>query len=203
MTRSASSAASSSSSSRCSGAKALARSIASLEVGDLDQRQRRVGDARARSAAAARSRPRPRRARAPRRRRRPAGCRRRARPGRRGRAPPTRDRCRGRRPPSAPRARRSESIPTVPETGRLASRTQALPGPAITSTGGDRLGAVGEREDRLGAAHRVDLVDPAERGGGEHQRVQLARRGRAARRARPARPRRPGPGSRTSGRSTG
>ena len=36
----------------------------------------------------------------------------------------------------------------------------------------DRLGAVGEGEDRLRAAHRVDLVDPAERGGGEDQRVR-------------------------------
>ena len=33
---------------------------------------------------------------------------------------------------------------------------------------------MGEREDRLGAAHRVDLVDPAERGGGEDERVERA-----------------------------
>ena len=62
-----------------------------------------------------------------------------------------------------------ESIPTSPETARFASRTQALPGPAIDVDRDDRLGPVGEGEDRLGAAHRVDLLDPAERGGGEHQ----------------------------------
>ena len=62
-------------------------------------------------------------------------------------------------------------------TARLASCTQALPGPAITSTGGDRLGAVGERGDRLGAADRVDLVDPAERRGGEDRRVRAGRPG--------------------------
>ena len=41
------------------------------------------------------------------------------------------------------------------------------PGPTITSTGGDRLGPVRERGDRLRAAHRVDLVHAAQRAGGE------------------------------------
>ena len=57
-------------------------------------------------------------------------------------------------------------------TWRLASCTYRLPGPAITSTRGDRLGAVGERGDRLRAAHRVDLVDAAQRARGQDRRVR-------------------------------
>ena len=136
VTRPASSAASSSISSRCSGAKALARSIASLEVGDLDQGQRRVGDARRARRRPLDRAPRPRRGRPPRRRATSSGL--------VGavlglRAEVERDplgvACRARRSPSAPRGRRSESIPTSPETARFASWTQALPGPAMTSTG--------------------------------------------------------------------
>ena len=44
----------------------------------------------------------------------------------------------------------------------------------MTSTGGDGLGSVGEREDRLGAANRIDLIDLAEGRGGERQRVEAA-----------------------------
>ena len=64
-------------------------------------------------------------------------------------------------------------MPDLAETARLASRTQALPGRRRRRRG-DRLGAEGEGEDRLGAADRVDLVDLAERSGGEHQRVEAA-----------------------------
>ena len=39
----------------------------------------------------------------------------------------------------------------------------------------DRLGAVGQRGDRLGAAHAVDLVDAAQRAGGEDHRVGAGR----------------------------
>ena len=63
------------------------------------------------------------------------------------------------------------SIPTSPDTWRLASCTHRLPGPTITSTAGTRLGAVGERGDRLRAAHPVHRVDPAQRARGEDRRV--------------------------------
>ena len=47
------------------------------------------------------------------------------------------------------------------------------PGPTITSTRVDRLGAVGQRGDRLGAAHAVDALDAAQPAGAEDQRVDL------------------------------
>ena len=58
-------------------------------------------------------------------------------------------------------------MPTTPATSRLAVATYALPGPTITSTGRDALGAVGHRRDRLRATDPVDLVDADERRGGE------------------------------------
>ena len=64
---------------------------------------------------------------------------------------------------------------------------RALPGPTITSTA-RRLGAVGERGDRLGAAHPVDLVDAAQRARGEDHGVARRRPGGAAPRP-PPRPR--------------
>ena len=80
----------------------------------------------------------------------------RARPGPAGRARAARDRRRRRRSRAGRSGRRSRRCPTCPNTWRLASWTYRLPGPTITSTPGDRLGAVGERGDRLGAAHPVD-----------------------------------------------
>ena len=57
--------------------------------------------------------------------------------------------------------------------------------------------AVGERGDRLGAAHRPHLVDAEQGAGGEDRRVRPARRGRpAAGWPRPgSAPRRAGPGT--------
>ena len=55
------------------------------------------------------------------------------------------------------------SMPTSPDTWRLASCTHRLPGPDDHVDAPDRLGAVGERGDRLRAAHPVDLVDAAQR----------------------------------------
>ena len=65
-------------------------------------------------------------------------------------------------------------------TCRLASCTHRLPGPTITSTRATVSRAVGQRGDRLGAAHAVDLVDAAQRAGAEHDRVDLAAAARAA-----------------------
>ena len=178
-------------------------SIASLDVGNLDQRQRRVGDAGAR---------RPRRAR--------------------WRAAIASSTCSstatttsGLSAPCSAWAQRSSaahsgsvSWPAISissegpaqrvDPDRAVDGPLGLLHPGVAGAGdhvdrGDRLGPVGEREDRLGAAHRVDLVDPAERRGGEDQRVHACRRARAARRARRVRRRRPGRGSRTSARWRG
>ena len=90
--------------------------------------------------------------------------------------------------------------------------TYAFPGPTMRSTRRDRLGSVGERGDRLGAADRVDLVEPElagddeggidgvrrhdcdpphardERGhGGHHERRGQREACRSARRRRPSR----------------
>ena len=43
---------------------------------------------------------------------------------------------------------------------------------------GNRLRPVGQCRDRLGTADAIDLIDTGERGGGEHQRVELAVRRR-------------------------
>ena len=61
-----------------------------------------------------------------------------------------------------------------PESWRLASCTYRLPGPTITSTGSDALGAVGQRGDRVGASHAVDLVGARQRAGAEDHRIDLA-----------------------------
>ena len=77
------------------------------------------------------------------------------------------------------RSRRSgpakPSMPTPPETSRLASWTQRLPGPGDHVDARDRLGAVGERGDRVRPADAVDLVDAAERAGREDHRVPAGR----------------------------
>ncbi len=64
---------------------------------------------------------------------------------------------------------KADGTPTSPAeaTSRLACATRALPGPTITSTGADGLGAVGEGADGRGTADPVHLVDPGERGGGQ------------------------------------
>ena len=54
------------------------------------------------------------------------------------------------------------SMPQTPNTWRLASVTQTLPGPTILSTRRDRRRAVGERGDRLRAAGGVEFVDAAQ-----------------------------------------
>ncbi len=135
------------------------------EIGDLDQRQWRIGDI-SRSAAACSSPSATASSTPPRPPRRPAGSRRRARPGRRDRGPPTRDLCRRRQPPSAPRE------PARSRCRQSGDGALGLAHPGVAWAGdhvdrADRLGAMGEREDRLGAAHRVDLVDPTELGGGK------------------------------------
>ena len=63
----------------------------------------------------------------------------------------------------------ADGTPTSPwpATSRLAWATRALPGPTITSTGADGLGAVGQRADGRRAAHPVHLVDPGQGGGGQ------------------------------------
>ena len=73
-------------------------------------------------------------------------------------------------------ARSGEAVdPDRPETWRLASCTQRLPGPDDHVDGRDRLGAVGERGD---GARRpaVDLVHAEERAGGEDRPGAPARR---------------------------
>ena len=107
-------------------------------------------------------------------RRRPPASRRRARPGPAGRAPAARIAIAGRRSPAGRSGRRTPSIPTWPNTWRLASWTYRLPGPTITSTGAHRLGPVRERGDRLGTAHAVDLEAPVSRQAPRIDRVDLA-----------------------------
>ena len=79
------------------------------------------------------------------------------------------------------------SIPTTPDTCRLASCTHRLPGPTITSTARDRLGAVGERGDRLRAGDREHARRP---------RTAAPRRGSSGAARRPRRPRRRPPRAR-------
>ena len=102
-----------------------------------------------------------------------------------------RDQRAGRRPPRRARAgrtaRRSRRSRRGPRPGAWPPGRRGCPGPTMTSTGRDRLGAVGERGDRLRAAHAVDLVDAAERAGGEDRRGAPARRRRPPRRRRRAR----------------
>ena len=66
------------------------------------------------------------------------------------------------------------------DAGDLALRQPSrrrCPGPTITSTAPDRLGAVGHRGDGLRAADAVHLVDAGERGRGERGRRRTRRRG--------------------------
>ena len=82
---------------------------------------------------------------------------------------------------------------SVPSTSSLAAVTQALPGPTILSTARTDLGAVGQRGDRLRAAHDEELVDLHQAGRTEQGRGERAvtaggssrRRTRDARRGAP------------------
>ena len=69
--------------------------------------------------------------------------------------------------------------------------------PGVSGPGDDvdrrhALGPVGEREDRLGAAHREDLIDAGEGGGREDDRVHLAVGARRRGEGDPLDPRDPG-----------
>ena len=67
------------------------------------------------------------------------------------------------------------SMPTTPETCRLASCTHTFPGPAITSARGTPR-CLGERGDGLCAAHPVDLLHTAQRAGRQHRGIDVAAR---------------------------
>ena len=73
------------------------------------------------------------------------------------------------------------SIPTWPNTCRLASCTYRFPGPTMTSTGLIESRSIGERGDRLGSAHPVHLARSGHPRGREDDWIDLA--GRAGRRA--------------------
>ena len=146
------------------------------------EREGRVADGRALDDQRARASPRARRRRSARRRDgRRRGCPRRARPGRACRAPPAELALAGVRAEhdeQVARARRSRRCRPSPRAGAWPPARRGCPGPTITSTRLDRLGAVGERGDRLRAAHAVDALDAAQPAGAEDRRVDLAVRAR-------------------------
>ncbi len=109
-----------------------------------------------------------------------------------------------RRPPSAPRALRSESMPD-PAATPFASppAPRRCPGPAITSTASIGLGAVSAGRRSPGRRPSRRSPRPRKSRRRQDQWVDVVHRGPAARQAQVAQPRQRGPGSRTSGRSTG
>ncbi len=76
-----------------------------------------------------------------------------------------------------------------------------LPGPTILSTGGIRLGAIGQRCHGLRTTDGKDPIDAGDAGGGQHHLVDLATRGRHHH-DQFAAPRRPWPGWHSSAPTT-
>ncbi len=69
----------------------------------------------------------------------------------------------------------SWSMPTGPNTWRLASLTKALPGPTILLTAGTLSVPIGHGGDRLRAADLEDAVGAAEMAAGDHRLVRIGR----------------------------
>ena len=101
---------------------------------------------------------------------------------------------------SVPRGRRCQ---LSPKSWRLASVTQALPGPATTSTGSIVSVPSASAATAVRAAQRVDLVRARDRSGGEGHRADAAVGLRRRRERERARLRRPAPARSPSGPRTG